>query len=277
MRLILRNQIPFISLFIFLAFLNICLAQNPVPFQGEVNGNNINLRSDSTVNSETICTLNRGYKVEVVSELYEWYKIRLPQIAPSYIKKNLVDCINYTTPNLTDTGIIVEADNRCINAKVSGNRVNIRMRPDESAPILGTIDRNEVIDILREAGKWYKIKPIENSFGWVHKNLIKKLSLVNKTDKNDLSQETEEKTTETGETTLSDENIIVEGIIKPKFITGIATHKLITKDKDIFLLKADEASLNALNFKKAKIIGNKVGPKTLGYTIVEVKIMEVIN
>ncbi|MDD5238563.1 MAG: SH3 domain-containing protein [Candidatus Omnitrophica bacterium] len=266
MRVTPRNRIIFITFFVLLFFSNICLAENPAAFLGEVTGDNTNVRADSTVNSEIICRLSRGYKVQVVSELYEWYKIRLPIMAPSYIKKNLVECIRYLEPSQVSSELYNSRVRECTHAKVLGNRVNIRLRPDESSPILGTIDSNEFIQVAKEQGEWLKIIPIQNSFGWVHNNLVKKYS-----------EGAQKITLETGKTLPADENTTVEGIIKPKFITGIATHKLITKDKDIFLLKADKAGLDALNFKKVKIIGKVIQPKSTGYTILEVKIMEVIN
>ena len=66
-------------------------------FHGEINTNNINIRSDSTVISKVICVSSKGEPVEVVKESYEWYKIRLPKTAPSFIKKNLVSLIDEKT------------------------------------------------------------------------------------------------------------------------------------------------------------------------------------
>jgi uncharacterized protein YgiM (DUF1202 family) len=67
------------------------------PFQGEINADGTNIRSDSTVSSETICVLNKGERIEIIAQLYGWYKIRLPKNAPSYIKRSFLECINYKT------------------------------------------------------------------------------------------------------------------------------------------------------------------------------------
>lgn len=275
MRLFLRNRIP-VSLLILLLFAGICLAQDSPSFQGEATGNDINIRSDSTVNSEIICTLKKGQRLEVVSGLYEWYKIRLPKTAPSYIKKSLTSCISYAA-NLLDGGAAQTTANRCISAKATKDRINIRLRPSESSPILGIADKNEVMDVIGESGDWYKIRPMQNSFGWVHKNLVKKISST-AGDMKTPGQEGEEKTKlASGGNASSQYNISLEGTIKPKFIKKIATHKLITADNEVFLLKGDEASLNALNYKRAKIIGRKTGPSASGYTLIEIKIIEVMN
>jgi len=142
-------------LFIIIPFRGLGFAQDKTfLFQGEINANNINIRSDSTINSKIICIANRGEPVEVIRESYAWYKIRLPKRAPSFIKKNLVELIDTKS------------------AKVIKNNVNIRLGPDESSPILGKADKNEVINILSESGEWYKIEPLANSFGWVHSKFV---------------------------------------------------------------------------------------------------------
>jgi len=98
--------------------------------------------------------VNKDQPVAVVKELYEWYKIRLPKIAPSFIKKDLVILIDNKT------------------AKPIKDSVNIRLNPDDSSPILGKLGKNEVIVIVENMGEWYKIEPINESFGWVNKKFV---------------------------------------------------------------------------------------------------------
>lgn len=157
------------ALFVFVLLLGpkICSAQASQSFQGEVNADNINVRSDATVSADIICTVNKNEPVGVVLELYEWYKIRLPKNAPCYIKKNLVDCID-TVP---------ATENQCKNAKVSKNRVNIRLRPNESSAIIGIVDKDEAINIVRGEGDWYRIEPLQNSFGWINKRFVNKVPI----------------------------------------------------------------------------------------------------
>jgi uncharacterized protein YgiM (DUF1202 family) len=124
---------------------------------------------DSTVSSAVICVLNKGERVEVTLELYDWYKIRLPKAAPAYIKKNMAACLSYTTQKY------------CESAKVIKNSVNIRLSPNESSPIIGKAVKDEIINIQQEKGGWYKIYPIINSYGWIHKKFINKVNPINLT------------------------------------------------------------------------------------------------
>lgn len=151
-------------LMIFLGCAHFVFAKDAASFRGEVNSSNINVRADSTLNSQVICALERKEKVEVISEFFEWYKIRLPKTAPSYIKKRFVACVDETPDN-----------EPCRNARVISNRVNIRLRPVESSPILGEVNKTDPVVILGQGQGWYKIEPIVNSFGWIHKKFVTKL------------------------------------------------------------------------------------------------------
>lgn len=143
------------TIFIMLTCVSYAQESSLFPFWGMVNADSVNMRSDSTVNSSIICNINRGEQVEVIQELYDWYKIRLPKTAPSFIKKNLVILIDNKT------------------GKVLKNRVNIRMKPSETAAVIGKANKDEIVNILDDVGQWYKIEPLNNSFGWIHKKFIK--------------------------------------------------------------------------------------------------------
>lgn len=148
---------------VFLGCAHFVYAQDTFPFKGEVNSNGINIRSDSTPNSQVICTLNKAEQVEVVREFFEWYKIALPGKAPSYIKKRFVACADEVL------------DGPCKSGRVINDRVNVRLRPDESSAILGKVNKTDTLVILGEENGWYRIEPVVNSFGWIHKKFIRRL------------------------------------------------------------------------------------------------------
>ena len=144
------------------------------PFTGEINSEGINIRSDSTTESQIICQIKKGARVEVISELHDWYKIRLPKIAPSYVKKGLLECVNYENTAGPGNYMQIPTNKRCLSAKASKDRINVRLKPNESSVILGRLDKNEVANIVKEAGDWYRIEPIQNSFGWINKKFVSK-------------------------------------------------------------------------------------------------------
>jgi len=231
-------------------------------FQGEINANNIRIRSDSTVSSAIICIANNGEPVEVVKELYGWYRVRLPKTAPSFIKKNLVTVIDEKT------------------AKVIKDNVNIRLKANESSPIVGKADKNEVINTLEEKGEWYKIEPPNNSFGWVNKKFVNKASdTINKREEVELDKKIKEENKIADEKASQKENATIEGTIKPygKVIKRIATHKLVTADNNVLLLKGDKISLDSLNYHKVRVTGKLIHPKKQKHAIIEILKIEALD
>ena len=246
-----------------LMFTGTLLAGGFTAFTGQINASDINLRVDATVNSTLICTLAEGELVEVVSEAYNWYKIRLPKAAPSYIKKSLVKCINTTT-------------DKCFSAKVTGSRVNIRLGPSESSWILGKVDESTVVNIVRDKGPWYKIEPVHQSYGWVNKKFINKEIVV-------LEKVASDSASQCADIKLSappaSEQIVVEGVVSPYGVVlwRKATHKLITDSQQVYFLKGNRRSLNSLNYHKVKVSGKLISAKDSRYPIIETAVIEVLN
>ena len=161
-------------------------SETKFPFQGRVNSDKINLRSDARISSAIICVLPRGENVEAASMLYDWYKIRLPKSAPAYIKKDFCACLEYGPGGPggpAATNVTPAVKKYCQSAKVTGNRVNIRLSPSESSPVIGMAGEGEIVNILSETDGWLKIEPTVNCFGWVHKKFIAAETAVSGTDK----------------------------------------------------------------------------------------------
>lgn len=242
--------LPIVSVLIFTQSLWICFAEVHNLFEAKVNSNNINIRSDATVSSEIICNVNRNERLEVILELYDWYKIKLPRNAPSFIKKNLVSIIDEK------------------NARVIKDNVNIRLKANESSSIVGKVKKDEVVNVLYDRGEWLKIEPVLNSFGWIHKKFVDKVIVLSK-DEGDKTS---------GSSLPSQENIIIiAGTIKPKVIRRIATHKLLTEDNKLFLLKGDEEELNSFNHRKAKVTGKLITSGKQKYSIAEIDKIEALD
>jgi len=237
------NKIFIISILALVFIQAISCAQESALLQGKVTDNDINIRSDSTTSAQLICRVNKGESVEVVLTLYDWYKIRLPKNAPSFIKKEFASI----------------GDDK--NARVTKNNVNIRLAADISSPILGKANKDELIKILEEKDDWYSIEPVENSYGWIHKNFVTKLAKTVKKPKEETTKNV----------------ITVEGIIKTKTFTRVASHKLITKDGKAYLLKDDIEHLNSFNNRRVKITASIIDPTMQKYPILKVEKIEALN
>ncbi len=268
------------------------------PFTGRINANNINVRVDATTGAPVVCALDNGQLVEVVWKAYGWYKIRLPKTAPSYIKKNLVECIN------RDASLPEPA--KCLNAKVTGERVNIRLGPSESFWILGKVDKLTVVNILAGQGAWYKIEPVHQSYGWVNKKFVDKdrsqttvlqpMALVLQPaalpkggqttvlqpavlPKGSQTAVLQPAVLPKGSQTAVLQPVVVKGMVSPYGVVlwRTATHKLITAGNKIYFLKGNRKGLDSLNYHRVKVTGKLISPANSKYPIIQVAIIEVLN
>jgi len=251
------------SIFLLLSsiFCATVFAATPAGFNGQINADNINVRVDATVGSALICSLAKGEIVEVVAEAYDWYKIRLPKEAPSYVKNDLVECIN--SDPVTNPG-------KCLSAKIIKDRINIRLGPSESSWILGKADKLTIVNILAQKNGWYKIQPIYQSYGWVNKKFVsKEITLPKKQEVAELPAKDIE----------SSAPLVVEGTISPYGVVlwRKATHKLTTSDNKIYFLKGNRKSLDTLNYHKVKVTGKLISPAASKYPIIQVNIIEALS
>jgi len=232
-------------------------------FTGQVNANGINLRADSTVGAEVICVLPKGELIEVVGEVYDWYKIRLPKGAPSYIKKNLLECNNVNAD-------FAVASDKCLSAKVIKDRVNIRLAPSESSWILGKVDKATVINVIADEGEWYKIHPVFQSYGWINKKFV---------SKEIVAFEKQDSAVKAVDSVKLGDQLVVEGEVSPYGVVlwRKATHKLITPDNKVYLLKGDRKGLDSLNHRKVKITGRLISPAQSKNPILQIDIIEALN
>ena len=266
-------RLPFLKLLSILLLANVVsisayAAGDFVPFKGEINGEDVNVRADSTVSAQVLCRLNKGALVDVISESYDWLRIRLPKETPAYIRKDMVACIDKpaagtVTPNLSATAKAMEPASQlepssqsvCRNAKVIKSDVNIRLMPDEGSWVAGKVQENQLLNIIEESGNFYKIIPPDNSFGWVHKKFIRKAEVA----------PAELSATELKEAQETGSEVVLTGQVLPygRVFKRRTTHKLLTDDNKIFLLKNGKVNLDVLIGRKVKITGTlELSPKS---------------
>lgn len=124
------------------------------PFVGEITTDKVHLRAGQHKNFEHLCYLNKGQNVLVVDVSYDWYKIRLPKSAKSYASAKYI--------LLTDDK----------KGKVTGNRLNVRSGAGSNYTVVGKLKKDDIVCILEKDEEWYKIQPIEKSYGWVHEDFL---------------------------------------------------------------------------------------------------------
>jgi len=240
-----------------------------IPFEGEINADAVNVRTDSTVSSQLICNLNRGDAVKVVGALYDWYKIQLPKVAPAYIKKELV----------------APVDDKTI--RVIKEKVNIRLAATTSSFVLGKAKKDEILRVVADEGGWFRIEPNSTSYGWVHKKFVHPF----RTGMSGPAQSPVPPADTLPQEPM--QQITLKGVIQPygRVFKRIATHKLITQvtvpcpdlsgqnclQEKVYLLRGSRKDLNALNYQGVSVLGRVTGEIEHKYPVIEVIKIELLE
>ena len=137
------------------------IADKALPKEGAITRDNINIRADSTVYSPSLVKLKKGDRVKILKEHFNWYKIIPPKntikgfIYAEYIKKDKQG--NY----------ICAADN-----------LNIRIKPNLSSKIIGTLKRNTPLKVIGKTKDFFMIDPYPFAYAWVHKKFVEPIKPI---------------------------------------------------------------------------------------------------
>ncbi len=247
------------GLLIFACGFTLSQAEEVFPLQLEVMDDSVNVRADSTVNSEVICKLNQGDLILAFSESYGWYKVALPKQAAVFVKDNLAAGLDSKT------------------VKIIKDSVNIRLHPGQSSRIVGMAQKGQALTLLSHDSGWYKVEPTESCFGWLHKRFVKKATVLPK--KEEAKIEVGDIKGNTQNENKPDDTFTAVGrlsrygwIFKKSY-----THKIVTQDYKIFLLKAERQLLEAAVGHNVKVTGKINNELSQKYPVIEITQMEALD
>nr|WP_317331486.1 SH3 domain-containing protein [uncultured Romboutsia sp.] len=123
-----------------------------------VNTNGLNFRNGAGTSYSIIKVLNKGEKVELISESNGWSKVkhdsRLGYVASRYIDKAT---INYTTKEVNTDGL------------------NVRTGPSTSYASIGKLNKGTKVEVISESAGWSKIN-YNNKTAYVSSGYLKAVS-----------------------------------------------------------------------------------------------------
>jgi SH3-like domain-containing protein len=150
--------IPFlIGPFLLTGFLQAAEGES-FPFLGEITENDVNIRAGQSVSFDKVGRLAEKDTIVVVEKSYNWYKIKLPSRASSYVHAK------YVNPLGDNIG------------EITGERLNIRAGPGVQYSPLGQLEKGTLVRLLDQKDEWYRIEPAERSYGWVMDKFVRFVS-----------------------------------------------------------------------------------------------------
>jgi len=97
--------------------------------------------------AQKLFVLSAGYPVEVVVKLEGWNKVRDDTGEFAWIE----------TARLSDRHTVM--------AKVNG--AEVRQAPDESAPVVFTVDKNVFLELIETSAGWAKVRHADGASGFI--------------------------------------------------------------------------------------------------------------
>lgn len=118
----------------------------------KVTGTNVNIRSEASVSSEVVSTVDPGLTLSVSSLNDGWFKLSNADGSDAYITTEFV--------KLTQADGIVNSEG-----------VNIRTAPSTAAEVVSQVSEGEKLAVTADVGEWYEVK-YDDSYAYVHKDFI---------------------------------------------------------------------------------------------------------
>lgn len=121
------------------------------PFTGKVKGKKVRLRVQPDLEGHVFKELNKNDVISIVGEKNEFWAVEPPAETKAYVFRSYI-----------------------LDNVVEGNRVNVRLKPDLEAPVIGHLSAGEHIDGVISAlnNKWYEIAPPSNTRFYIAKEFV---------------------------------------------------------------------------------------------------------
>ncbi|MBN3038835.1 MAG: SH3 domain-containing protein [Candidatus Omnitrophica bacterium] len=258
------------------------------PTLGNVLGDHVNIRAGKGLNFEIIDQIDKGKGLMVIGEDADWYRVKLPKTAQSFVHKDYIK-----------------------NEIVQGDRLRVRSGPGNNFTVLGVLNEGDRIKVLGHDGDWLKITPPEGCSAWISKKFVRltkrkyaaedsevavseeqaepveeveEIEQAEVESKEKVAKKTEEEKTpeiveaktrgqkeekpQEAKKAQSQKETKTEagnftGVVQDmgKIFDRPGTHKLTQDGKVIFYLKSENINLNRYVYREVNIVGKVEEPK----------------
>lgn len=133
-------------------------AEDRYPYVVEVNCDRLNVRAGIGESYRILTTAERGARFVALEERLGWVRVEPPDKVVCWVHRKYVERA---------------ADGSGI---AKGDRVQLRPTPDQTNPPMGQVDKGARLEVLGEAGDWYKVRPPSGADCWAKKDFLKFVS-----------------------------------------------------------------------------------------------------
>lgn len=123
-------------------------------FTGKIKGKKVRLRVQPDLEGQVIKELGKNDLLTIVGEKNEFWAVEPPADTKAYVFRSYI-----------------------LDNVVEGNRVNVRLKPDLEAPVIGHLNAGDHIDGVISAlnNKWYEIPPPSDARFYIAKDFVENI------------------------------------------------------------------------------------------------------
>ena len=137
----------------------------------EVNTDGLNVRTGPSTSYATIGKLNKGTRVEVISESAGWSKINYNN-KTAYVSSGYLKAVSTSTPDTKPEDTTQQYKEIKV---VNTDGLNVRKGPSTSYESIGKIDKGTSVEVISESDGWSKIN-YKNTTAYVATRYLDKIS-----------------------------------------------------------------------------------------------------
>ncbi|NIL29335.1 SH3 domain-containing protein [Bacillus thuringiensis] len=135
-----------------------------IPNHVKVNTTTLRIRTGPSTSHSTLGLVGEGEILQVIKETDGWYKIRYNN-RDAYVSKDYVSVINSAGKSKKST---VDVSG---SYTVNVSSLRIRTGPNVSHPVLGVLNKGQVVQVVGEVQDWYKIK-FNGKVAYINKDYV---------------------------------------------------------------------------------------------------------
>ncbi len=135
---------------------------------GYILGDDVNVRSEPTINSKVIAVVNRGFRFHILSYVNDWAKVESGDGRIGYVYRK------YISPNGTDVDWSKgdKYGKHAYSGVVKATEVNMRSSNSINSSIIGKFWQGENVKILGFYKEWVKVKRSNGQIGYIMRSYL---------------------------------------------------------------------------------------------------------
>lgn len=136
---------------------------------GYILGDDVNVRTEPTINSDVIGVVQRGFRFHILSYINDWAKVKSGDGRIGYVNRKYIS----TNGSDVDWSKGDKYGKHAYSGVVKATDVNMRSSNSINSPVVGRFRQGENVEILGFYKEWVKVKRSNGQIGYIMRSYLK--------------------------------------------------------------------------------------------------------